>query len=105
MYTEQTTLTLLYLDSCCYTHSNPLYALMHVCVCESRTGLKARAGAAWVPVSSRYFSHEKLFGCLHSEEKEKKDSEQQSADQIPASEHPEQHGHSSEYSGNMCIPK
>jgi len=34
----------------------------------NRTCLKALAGAAWVPVSSRYFSHEKLFGCLYSKE-------------------------------------
>lgn len=43
------------------------------CLCvRCRTGLKARAGAAWVPVSSKYFSHEKLFGCLYSEEMEHK---------------------------------
>lgn len=36
---------------------------------ETHTGLKARAGAAWVPVSSRYFSHEKPLGCLYSEGK------------------------------------
>lgn len=39
---------------------------------DVRTGLKARAGAAWVPVSSKYFSHEKLFGCLYSEKMEQK---------------------------------
>lgn len=37
------------------------------------TGLKARAGAACVPVSSMYFSQEKLLGCLYSE-KHSKDS-------------------------------
>lgn len=57
---------------------------MDVVVCDVRTGLKARAGAAWVPVSSKYFSHEKLFGCLYSEEMEQK--------QVPPISHSQQFG-------------
>lgn len=46
--------------------------LRSMLLCVVRTGLKALAGAAWVAVSSKYFSHEKLFGCLYSEEMEQK---------------------------------